>query len=238
MTFLRTALLALVLAISSPAWCQQGALPSPTDQDAKLSQMLVEGLRLTQSKRPSEAIPYFDKVAASYEERFKDKNTRFFSARTLTESLFYTLEAAGTNKSGVIVVSFNWGSAYYLKGYALLDLGRIPEAKSSLQRAIALSPRNAQFLSELGHVYQLEKDWPTALQEFQLAEAAAKEFSPPNARDAELARAWRGMGYVFVELKRFDDAEKMYRQCLELNKNDATAMSELRYVQSVKSKAR
>jgi len=191
-----------------------------------------------QSKKSTEAIQIFDSVAAGYENKYKDKNTTFYSARSPAETLSYTLDAANSNKGGATVVSGNWGYAYYLKTYALLDLGRVSEAKGQLQRAVTLSPQNSQFLSELGYVYLLEKNWQSALQIFQRAEAAAKEFSPSNVRDAELGRAWRGMGFVYVELNRLDDAEAMYRKCLELDKNDAAAMRELRYVQSVKAKAK
>src|SRR4030095_13970088 len=102
-------------------------------------------------------------------------------------------------------------------------LGRPSEAKAQLLRAVALAPQNAQFLGELGHVYQLEKNWPLALQTFQRAESAAKEITSEQARNGELARAWRGMGYVLVELGRLDEAEAMYRKCLELNAQDAKA---------------
>lgn len=44
------------------------------------------------------------------------------------------------------------------------------------------------------------------------------------------------MGYALVELKRLDEAEKMYRQCLELDKNDSKASNELRYIQNLKAK--
>jgi tetratricopeptide (TPR) repeat protein len=234
---LRIALSAFLLAVSLPAWCQ-GAPPSATEEDAKASQLLENGVRLMQSKKPTEAMQIFDSVASGYENKYKGKNTKFYSARSPAETLFYVLDAANSNKGGATVVSGNWGYAYYLKAYALLDLGRVSEAKVELQRAVSLSPQNSQFLSELGHVYQLEKNWQSALQIFQRAEAAAKEFSPPNARNAELGRAWRGMGFVDVELNRLDDAEAMYRKCLELDKNDAAAMRELRYVQGVKAKAK
>jgi tetratricopeptide (TPR) repeat protein len=105
-----------------------------------------------------------------------------------------------------------------------------------LERALALSPRNSQFLSELASIYQGEKNWTTALQTYQLAEAAAREFSPPQVKDAELSRAWRGIGFVLVEQNRLDAAEKMYRQCLELNKNDSIALKELSYVLNLKAK--
>lgn len=237
MPILRTALSAVLLATSSSAWCEQ-ASPLPSDEDGKAAQLLSAGAQLAQSKRPIEAIPYFDRVASSYETRFKDDGTQFFSSRTQAETLMYQFEAANANKGNAIVVSANWAYAYYLKAYALLDLGRIAEAKSLLERALALAPRNSQFLSELGNVYQREKNWQSALQTFRQAEAAAKEFSPPGLQNAELSRAWRGMGYVLVQLDRLDDAEEMYRRCIELDKGDARAMNALRYVQNLKTKAR
>ena len=235
MTLLRIALSVLLLALSSPGW-GQGTLPPSTEEDARASQQLADGVRLMQSKRSAEAIQIFDKVAASYASRFKDKNVTYFGARSPTESLLYVVQAANANKGSAQVVSANWGYAYYLKGYALLDLGQISEAKSQLQRAVALSPQNSQFLSELGHIYQVEKNWKLALETFQRAESAATEFSPPNVQNAELGRAWRGMGFVYVELNRLDDAEAMYRKCLELDRNDAAAMRELGFVQGVKAK--
>jgi Flp pilus assembly protein TadD len=67
---------------------------------------------------------------------------------------------------------------------------------------------------------------------FEQAEAAAKEFSPPDAKNKELSRAWRGLGYVYVEQGRWDDAEKIYLQCLALDRNDRRAQNELNYVRS------
>src|SRR4029079_18373223 len=127
----------------------------------------------------------------------------------------YALQAASAGKSKAEVISGNWGYAYYLKGYVLIELQRVGEAKGALQRAAALAPQNAQFLSELAHVFEAEKDWTQALQLYQRAEAAAKEFSPSNSKNGELSRARRGQGYVLVELKRWDEAEQRYRQCLE-----------------------
>jgi hypothetical protein len=65
---------------------------------------------------------------------------KFYSARNPAETLFYTLDAANSNKGSATVVSGNWSYAYYLKAYALLDLGRVSEAKVQLQRAVTLSP--------------------------------------------------------------------------------------------------
>lgn len=235
MRFLYALAIGLMALISFPGWCQDGQ-SSPQDGDGVAAQMLADGTRLVQARNLTEAVQLFDKVIASYEERFNDEKTRFFCARSPVESLMYLAETANAKTGNAKVVSVNWAYAYYLKAYALLELGRVPEAKLNLERALALSPRNAQFLSELGNVYQRERNWPQALQTFQLAEAAAKEFSPPNVKNGELSRAWRGVGFVYVEQSRLDEAEKIYLQCLELDKNDTKAASELAYVRNLKVK--
>ncbi|MGE5490300.1 MAG: tetratricopeptide repeat protein [Actinomycetota bacterium] len=235
MMLIRTALLVVLLAIGLPAWCEESPAAGNT-QDTSGTQQINDGYRLLITRKPREAIEIFERVAASYEERFKDDNARFFSARTQTESLVYLMETAASKKGSAKVVSANWAYAYYLKAYALVELGNIAEAKPSLERALALSPRNSQFLAELGNIYQREKDWKSAQGTFELAEAAAKEFSPPDVKNVELSRAWRGLGYVYIEQNRLDDAEGMYRRCLELDKNDARALNELRYIEKLRLK--
>jgi len=133
-------------------------------------------------------------------------------------------------------VSINWSSAYFLKGYALIDLERPAEARAPLDRALALSPDNAHFLAELGHFHQIRKDWPAAMATFKRAEGAASSTSPEEVRKTELARAWRGMGYVLIETNRIAEAEILYRKCLDLDQNDASAKHELQYIAGLKTR--
>lgn len=232
MALFRTTFLLLSFLLATPSWAQD-APPVSTEDEAKLTQMLEEGVRLATSGKHKEAIEIYDKIAANYEDKYRDSKSAIFCARWQTELLMYLLEAANDKKEAKVLAS-TWAYAYYLKAFSLIAIEQITEAKALLERAIALSPRNSQFHSELGNIYQREKNWPMALQTFKTAESAALEFSPPNAKDAELSRSWRGMAYVLVEQNQLDEAEKLYRQCLELDKNDKRAMNELQYIQSVK----
>ena len=121
-----------------------------------------------------------------------------------------------------------------MKGYALSEMGHLSEARSSIERAIALSPENSQYLSELGHIHQLLKEWPKALEYYRKAEMSAEAFSPPSVKAFELGVARRGMGYVLVELGRLDEAEDKYLQCLAADPNDVRAKNELEYVRNLK----
>jgi len=122
-----------------------------------------------------------------------------------------------------------------MKAYALVEMGKRVEAMSALKQAIALSPWNSQYLSELGYLYAANKDWNKALETYQAAEEHAA-LSPDDTKTEELGKARRGVGYVLVELGKLDEAEKKYEQCLKENPKDSKAAAELEYVRQRKAK--
>lgn len=232
-------------ALSQPAptpASAAGASPaaSSNPEDAALEKHLRDGTELMKSGRSGQAInDHFDKVISAFDFRFKDDKRKLYTGRSLVDKMMYMLEAANSKeepKRGAAVVSSLWSDAWYLKAYALLELKRISEAKSALESALALSPRHSQYLSELGNLYLVQRNWSLAFKTFEQAESAAKEFSPADVKNTELSRAWRGMGYVYIEQNRLDDAEKMYRQCLELDKTDQRAQGQLNYIQGQRAR--
>jgi len=221
-------------APAAPATPAQAAAPNP--EDVALGQQLIAGAQLLQAGQPARAIAdYFDKIIAAYELRYQGEKNKIYTSRGPVESLLYLLQATASKeepKRGAIIVAQHWSDAWYLKGYALVELRRPAEARSALEAALALAPRNSQYLGELGNLYLGQRDWPAAMKMFEQAEAAAREFSPPEVKNKELSRAWRGLGYVYVEQGRWDDAEQIYLKCLELDRNDRRAQNELNYVRA------
>jgi tetratricopeptide (TPR) repeat protein len=238
LAYLARVLLPVVLMFSADSALAQGTpQASRQDSDASQAQLLQQGIQRLRAGDAQAAIAeYFDKVIAYYDSQFKDGDKTVYGARTQAESLLYLLTAAKDNRS-TIVVKPVWGDAMYAKAYALIELKRGDEAQSLLQRAVSISPSNAQYLGELGHIHQLRKEWQKALVTFNAAEEAANGYSPPEAKLRELSHALRGSGYVLVELQRLDEAEAKYRRCLELDSRDTAAARELQYIQQVRAKA-
>jgi tetratricopeptide (TPR) repeat protein len=226
----------IVLLLGCAISSQRGAAPPDPDKDPEMATLLQEARTLIDAKKPQPAIEKCEKVIARFKEHYGTRKETIYCARTSAENLGYMLKAAAGSHSA-IAISSTWSTAYFMKGFALLDLGRLAEAKSALERAVELSPWNSQYLSELGNIHQMEKNWAKAREAFAAAEEHA-ELSPAEAKAGDLARARRGLGYVFVELGQLDEAEKKYQQCLATDPNDKKAAKELEYVRALRARTK
>jgi len=218
-----------------------GAAADPSDDDKADS---VQGERLTQAqalvdeKRPEEAIVLLDQIVAYYAEKYPEGETRWYVARDPAETLAYLLDTAAGHDRGVsaqdaTVLQGYWADAYFLKGYALVELQRNTEAKEALEHAIRLSPYNSNYSSELGHIYQVEKNWEKAYESFAAAEDSTA-FSLPDQKIAEATRAKRGLAYALIEMGRLDEAQAKLEECLRLDKGDQRAKQELEYLRQLR----
>lgn len=215
----------------------QAQTANAKDDDAVQTKILQKARETLNARDPQGSITeYIDKVITFYENKYKDEKRKIYCVRTSTESLYYLLMAAN-EKRGAVAYFCPWADAYYIKGYALLELGKLQESKKFLQLAIDRSPRNSQYISELAHCYQLEKNWPKVNELFELAEESANSTSPEDQKNYDLGRALRGQGYVLVEMGKLDEAEKKYQQSLKLNPKDNAAQDELSYIKKLKSKS-
>lgn len=230
----RVALILMVVACIASA---QSQIPSAAqDEDAEQLKIYEEGVKLLKLRIPQEAISNFDRVIAHYESMNPDKNVQVYCTKSTLETLAVLGKHMKENpKTSAIATRASWWcDAYYHRAYALIELGRLEEAKSSLVNAISHSPMNSQYLSELAFVYHREKDWNKSLETYQAAEKAA-ETTPGRVDREELSKARRGIGYALIELNRLDEAEAKYMQCLETDPNDSRSRSQLEYIRHLRA---
>ena len=212
----------------------ESAQASDPDQDAQI-EILKEGLQQLQQGNTADAIAIADQVIAHYEAKYGDAKTQWFVARSPQEALLYMVRAASSDLKGAdkrnatAITTIAWPEAYYLKGYALVEVGEPDKGKQPLERAIQLMPYNSQYLSELGNIYQSQKNWSKAMELYTRAESAS-EFSDEDVKLRDKTRAKRGIGFVLVEQDKLDEAEKEYKECLALDPNDSHSPQELEYI--------
>jgi tetratricopeptide (TPR) repeat protein len=166
-------------------------------------------------------------TAGYYDDKRKKNPTlqRVYAAQDEAQERAY---AALPGPQPVEVIEPTWANALYLKEWALSELKRTPEARQALEAAVALSPLNAQYLSELAYTWQADRDCDKALPLFTKAADAAQQL---KSGAVLLGRAWRGQAYCLVEQGKWDDAEALYGKAIALDPRDEASKKELEYLQ-------
>ena len=207
-----------------------------TDADDAANQIgLRTAIDMIQQGQPQIAVAMLDKLIPRLDQQHANRRRTVFCAHTQAEALFY-MGLAGVARRDAVAVNGDYCDAYFFRGYANVDLHKPEAAEADFTKALALVPNNPHYLSEMGELQSNKRDWDRALGYYERARDAATAYAPENRQLAELTRALRGIGYVDVELGKLDEAEAMYRRCLELDPGDEKAQGELGYVLDLKAK--
>jgi tetratricopeptide (TPR) repeat protein len=196
--------------------------------------LMKDGFDALMNFDPRAAISYFDAVIVQCDRRYRNSSQRVYASRSLIETLYY-MSLAGESKTDAIAVDSLCSQALYLKAYATIEMEDVDGAAELLEQAIALSPANATYLSELGHVYHMKGNWQKSLVLFQEAEDFAERFSPPDVQLSELTRAKRGVAYSLIEMGDLAGAEKKFNECLTLDPKDDISRGELEYIRRLRA---
>ena len=227
------------MALTMPLFAQEPASDAVEESEAKdaiahsnAQQVLVrEAAQLASQGNTEAALVQVDEALADYTSRFSGEQGRVYSIRDGAEALLYMAMAANDGQQAT-AVEFEYGFAWYLRGYLLVEQQRLDEALGSLEKAAELSPMNSQYLSEAAHIHQGRKDWARALDLYERAEGYSA-FSGDQAQQHK-ARALRGQGFVLVRMGRLDEAEKAYREALAIDPADARAKDGLNAVDELR----
>ena len=232
---MRVLLSAILLGISVcavPSIASAEYQPRVATEEEQLNVAMVmraQGKLDTALEIAEQLIRAHDKIAS------KEKR-HIYSARSPDELFAYLTTSAGASEESVVMDS-TWGYALYLKGFILIDLRRGEEARDFLERAVTLSPSNAQFIGELAEWHKARGRWEEALALFQRADEATI-LSPEDVRAREKGRTLRGIGFVQIELGKLQEAETTFKKCLEIDPGDQRAKNELEYINQTRNKAR
>ncbi|MBQ4854044.1 hypothetical protein IMW82_05100 [Rhodanobacter sp. B2A1Ga4] len=210
--------------------------------DADL-QKVHDALKMIESGRIQLAVEGpLTEVVDKYETMYAGKPGKVFCARGMVDGLTYAgLGSKAVNGKAdvpVQVIGPAWAMAYWARGYAYSEMARYADARAELEKALALSPMDSQYKSELAFTYQRDGDWKRMLALYQEAEGDADISGATPAQATRLkCVALRGQGYALVELHRLDEAAGAYQGCLKLVPGEPKSLGELNYIQGLRAKA-
>lgn len=209
----------------------QASVPSTPKSHAQ------QGLQYIQSGLVNEAIIEFDEAIKQCEAQYPLDGKKIYTSRTNAESQMYSTLSANKNEPAE-VVDIVCSDAYYIRGSIALHTNRIRDAEWLIKKAVNMAPMNSMYLSALGHIHQVKREWHLAVDYFTQAENAAPTYSPDVLRASEYVRAKRGVGFNLIQLGKLNEAEVKYKECLALNSGDKSALDELEYISIIRDKKR
>lgn len=229
--------------------CAAALPPKETPQSSKVIKQssddkeVADGINMIQAGKTQAAIdgPLAD-VVNRLERQYANSPDQVYSPRGPALTADYAALAVGDKKNPghgkrIINIGPAWAMAYWARGYAYSDMGRYGEAETELSKALALSPKDSQYLGELAFVNQHEGRYDDS---FKLYRAAIRNIDLMDTwQDTEktdfLCRAYRGQGFDMAQLKRYDEAAKGYEACLKLKPNDPKSKAGLDGLRGAKS---
>jgi len=216
----------LVLALLLAAAPIGAAQAQELTNDAKLGEIV----QLIQGGQPQQAVDKLNPLLADYERRYAGKPKPLCDVEPAETKAY-----AGVAGKDYTLADGGWCIALWAKGFALIDLKQLDAAVPFLERSVALAPFHPHYLSELGYAYQAQKSWQRSYDFYaRAADSALRQEG--ERRNKSLRRAWFGMAFDMIEMGRLDDAEKLFRKCLEVSPNDEAVKSELRYIEEQRAK--
>ncbi len=237
-TSIQTLIASLLFLNPGASWANDKGDANTLSIDQALSALESKDYVGTVSKA-SEVIQRF--------EAGKDPNSNYICASgfadTLT-SLFPATTAGSDQKKTTAAISPDICLAYFLKGFALIDLKRPTEALPFLEEAVALDPDNTQFLAELGEWHKSAGQWEKSLGYFTRA-SETTDMSITMMENKEQARAitderkcrsYRGIAFNQAELKQWAKARDALKKCLAIAPNDPKSMQEMQYIEANEGK--
>lgn len=241
--------LAWALTATALVWALPASAEPAIDPDTLA---LQQGFDALGAKNFDGAVAKAQEIITRFEGR-RQSDAAYVCASggpdTLTQLLGATLaKEKGSAKAATttVAVSSNICDAYFLRGFALVDLGRHAEARPDLEMAIAMDADNSHYLNELGEWYKTARQWDKSLEVFTRASETSDlsldylddKAEAKRVRNDRLCRSYRGISFSQSELHHWDEARAALNKCLAIYPKDPGSLNELTYIAEQSGKDR
>lgn len=239
----------LIVGLLSVVGCGGSATSGPTETtadsqrrssqgEASFDSYVEVGRGFQDQGRCADAIARgYDPAIAVFEDEYRGVRVIGSRSTNPAASLGRALAEPSPNGESVFVGPM-YSDVMYLAAYCSVELGDVVRAEGYLRKALSIIPNDPLYANELGHIEQTRGDFELSIRTFSAARDSAAELERTDPSVDALGipmvelrhRAMRGVGYSLIELRRFDEAERIYHQILQENPSDSRARQELAYI--------
>jgi tetratricopeptide (TPR) repeat protein len=237
----------LIPALLATALCLAPLIPAFAQQaGGEDTAAVMEAQKALQAGKFDVAVAKTDEVITRFEAR-READAGYNCTSGTTDTIGALLGAAVANGKGTAppgrtktyAISSDICAAYFMKGFALVDLNRRADALANFETAIAMDPDNDHFLNELGEWYKTGRQWQKSLEIFIKA-SETTDASLTSSDDKEGAariatqrrcRSYRGMAFNYVEMAEWEKARAALEKCLAIAPGDAASLNEIKYIE-------
>ena len=156
-----------------------------------------------------------------------DQASEYYTFNSWFEEILY--KVINEPERDVRRADFPYSHIYFLYGNILVELGRVEEAEKVLKEALRWNPCDSMIRFEYLETLKMRGMLKEYLE--GVSEAFKYIYDP-----IYLARAYRDLGYYFIEKKMYPEATTMYYLSLEFDKENKNATSELYYIEQTVGK--
>ena len=125
----------------------------------------------------------------------------------------------------------DWGYKECLQMQAFIAADRrdFPVALAILKTIESVAPVSAGTAAETGYILNQSGNPREGLSAYRRAQALSEKYA---SQRAYRAAALRGIGYSLIDLRRLDEAERIFLESLEIEPGNKTATNELAYIRA------
>lgn len=205
---------------------EQKVEKSEKAKGAQLRTRANEVVTMVMAKRFVEAEKLANTLRKDYEAEFNPKIRQF----SFPSHVEYDEFRKTTRVQFELV---DWGYKECLQMLALIQSERrdFSAAIRTLEDVERIAPVSANTAIETGYVLNQLGKPEKGLAAYQKARDLSLKYT---SQRTFRAAALRGMGFALIDLKRLDEAERLFRESLEVEPMNKVALSELAYIQSIR----
>ena len=239
---------AMIFAATLGLVAVSASADTPDDADSIAIGEAMDALR---AKDFGQTVAKAQEIIGRFEAG-RSPDTAYVCASGPSDTLTQLMGAAAaadkgnSKKATTVAISPDICDAYFLKGFALIDLGRRDDALPNLEAAVAMDPDNNHYANELGEWYKTGRQWEKSLEIFTRASETndlSLDFMEDKAavqriRNNRRCRSYRGIAFNQSELRHWDEARAALDKCLAIVPGDEASLQELSYIAEQSGKDR